>query len=102
MLRTAIGTSDVLRRHQPTVFEGDLVFFTAVEDDPTGTRLADLWRPFVSGDVRNHAVEATHWRMTTVAALATIGPIVDASLEPSSTSSPGNIGSKVGTNLASR
>ncbi|MBJ8344922.1 non-ribosomal peptide synthetase [Antrihabitans sp. YC2-6] len=80
MIVAASGSADAIRSHSPGVYEGDVVFFTAIEDDPSGTRLADLWRPFVSGAVRNHAVPADHWRMMSAAATSTIAPIVEAEL----------------------
>ncbi|NLE82543.1 MAG: amino acid adenylation domain-containing protein [Rhodococcus sp.] len=64
--------------HQPAHFDGDVVFFSATGDDPTGSRLADDWRPYVGGTIVNHPVDVTHWQMTSPAALDVIGPALAA------------------------
>jgi hypothetical protein len=55
---------------------GDLVYFTAAEDDPTGVAGASTWTGAVLGDIRNHPVAVSHWRMTTGAALTRIGAVL--------------------------
>ncbi len=50
-----------MARYEPERFDGDVVYFTAAEDDPTRTRGAAGWRDAVTGVVRNHPVPSTHW-----------------------------------------
>jgi thioesterase domain-containing protein len=50
--------------------------FTAALDDPTGATGAASWSDAVDGTVHNHAVQATHWRMTSESALARIGHVL--------------------------
>ncbi|MFI9503214.1 amino acid adenylation domain-containing protein [Nocardia sp. NPDC052566] len=69
---------------RPREFDGDLVFFTAADDeinkaDPE--RRAEAWQPFVTGAVRDHPLRCGHSAMTTPESLAVIGPVLRAYLE---------------------
>ncbi|MFE6920872.1 amino acid adenylation domain-containing protein [Nocardia sp. NPDC057663] len=66
--------------HRPRVFHGDLLFFTADRDDRGEGRAAGAWRDHIAGDIRDVAVDATHWDITGAAALRTIGPVLAAAL----------------------
>ncbi|MEV0295979.1 amino acid adenylation domain-containing protein [Nocardia sp. NPDC050710] len=57
-------------------FDGHLVYFTATQDDPTGSAGAATWVDAVAGAVHNHPVDTTHWRMTTDAALRRIAEVL--------------------------
>ncbi len=59
--------------YRPETFDGDLVYITA-EDGTVDT--GTPWDRYVSGTVRRHPVDHPHNRLTTVAALEVIGPIV--------------------------
>ncbi|MFD6389773.1 amino acid adenylation domain-containing protein [Nocardia sp. NPDC060259] len=67
--------------HRPRVFHGDLLFFTADRDDRGEGRAAGAWRDHIAGNIRDVAVDATHWDITGAAALRTIGPVLAAALE---------------------
>ncbi|MFC9660091.1 amino acid adenylation domain-containing protein [Nocardia sp. NPDC127606] len=58
--------------YHPRRFDGAITYFTAAHSDPTGTTGASSWAEAVTGAVDNHAVDATHWRMTEDRALAVI------------------------------
>ncbi|TCJ96815.1 non-ribosomal peptide synthetase [Nocardia alba] len=58
--------------YSPRRFDGTITYFTASQDDPTGTTTASSWSAVVTGAVDNHQVDATHWRMTEDHALAVI------------------------------
>ncbi|MFC8380964.1 amino acid adenylation domain-containing protein [Nocardia sp. NPDC057272] len=58
--------------YHPRRFDGTLTYFTAAHSDPTGTTGASSWSEAVTGTVDNHAVAATHWRMTEDHALTVI------------------------------
>ncbi|MGY0499068.1 amino acid adenylation domain-containing protein [Nocardia sp. FBN12] len=58
--------------YRPRRFDGTITYFTAAKDDPTGTNGATSWSEAATGSVDNHAVDATHWRMTEDRALAVI------------------------------
>jgi amino acid adenylation domain-containing protein len=69
---------------RPRVFDGDLLFFTAADDeinlsDPT--RCAQAWIPHVTGVVHDQKVRCRHSGMTTPEALAVIGPVLREYLE---------------------
>ncbi|AQA22783.1 amino acid adenylation domain protein [Rhodococcus sp. MTM3W5.2] len=76
LLAAAQHNSGLTASYRPGVFEGDLLFFTAAEDDPTGRRAATGWQSHVSGDVRNHRIASTHWGMMSPAALSVVGPVL--------------------------
>ncbi|MFI5775567.1 amino acid adenylation domain-containing protein [Nocardia sp. NPDC051570] len=64
---------------RPRVFDGDLLFFTAADDeinraDPT--RRAQAWEPYVTGAIHDQKVRCRHSGMTTPEALAVIGPVL--------------------------
>jgi amino acid adenylation domain-containing protein len=64
---------------RPRTFDGDLLFFTAAEDeinraDPT--RCAQAWEPYVTGAIHDQKVRCRHSGMTTPEALAVIGPVL--------------------------
>ncbi|WP_036528383.1 amino acid adenylation domain-containing protein [Nocardia sp. CNY236] len=69
---------------RPRIFDGDLVFFTAGEDEINRTqpdRNSATWQPFITGAVHDHELRCEHSRMTTPEALAVIGPVLRAWLE---------------------
>ncbi|MGW5222208.1 amino acid adenylation domain-containing protein, partial [Nocardia sp. NPDC004085] len=71
---------ELIRRYRPRPYKGNLVYFTAALDDPTGAAGAASWADAVDGTVHNHAVHASHWRMTSESALARIGHVLTAAL----------------------
>ncbi|MDN2499153.1 amino acid adenylation domain-containing protein, partial [Nocardia nova] len=69
---------------RPRVFDGDLLFFTAADDevnlaDPE--RCAAAWEPFVTGVIDDRKLRCRHSGMTTPEALAVIGPVLRQQLE---------------------
>ncbi|WP_083870788.1 non-ribosomal peptide synthetase [Nocardia aobensis] len=69
---------------RPRVFDGDLLFFTAADDeinlaDPQ--RCAAAWEPFVTGVIEDRKLRCRHSGMTTPEALAVIGPVLRQQLE---------------------
>jgi thioesterase domain-containing protein len=79
-------TNGTVQAHgfRPRTFDGDLLFFTAAEDqinrtDPT--RCASAWQPLVTGDIQDHEVPCRHSEMTTPESLAAIGPVLHRHLD---------------------
>ncbi|WP_374229942.1 amino acid adenylation domain-containing protein, partial [Rhodococcus sp. F64268] len=70
----AMTSPDLINRHEPGVFTGDVEFFSAVEEHPTEADAADLWVPFVTGVVRTRFVPGGHGEMMEPAALDVIVP----------------------------
>ncbi|MEV6555314.1 amino acid adenylation domain-containing protein [Nocardia sp. NPDC051756] len=66
--------------YRPGVFDGDLLYFSATRG-MTELFGADLWRPFVTGDLIEHPVAATHAQLTNPAVVAVIGPMLARHLE---------------------
>nr|WP_280295541.1 non-ribosomal peptide synthase/polyketide synthase [Nocardia abscessus] len=79
-LRAGAGSLELIRRYRPRPYKGNLVYFTAALDDPIGATGAASWADAVDGTVHNHAVHASHWRMTSESALARIGHVLTAVL----------------------
>ncbi|WP_280491204.1 non-ribosomal peptide synthetase [Nocardia asiatica] len=80
VLSAGAESMELLRRYRPRPYKGNLVYFTAALDDPAGAAGAASWADAVDGTVRNHAVQASHWRMTSESALARIGHVLTALL----------------------
>ncbi|MET8873448.1 hypothetical protein [Nocardia sp. NPDC004604] len=73
VLDTAVHSVVLRNDYRPARFHGDVIYFTAALDDPTGSIGASIWAELVDGAVDNRAVPTTHWRMTTTPGLAEIG-----------------------------
>ncbi|WP_433635017.1 non-ribosomal peptide synthase/polyketide synthase [Nocardia sp. CA-120079] len=76
LLDAGTHSLELIARYRPRPYKGNLVYFTAGLDDPTGATGAAGWSDAVDGTVHNHAVQATHWRMTSESALARIGHVL--------------------------
>ncbi|WP_433713442.1 amino acid adenylation domain-containing protein [Nocardia sp. CA-084685] len=76
VLDTAVHSVVLRNDYQPVRFHGDVIYFTAALDDPTGSIGASIWAEVVDGAVDNRAVPTTHWRMTAAEALAEIGKVL--------------------------
>ncbi|WP_320777575.1 type I polyketide synthase [Streptomyces sp. CRN 30] len=76
----------------PGLFHGDVLFFSADQEDATDfpTDLAvqpgkaDAWRPYVDGALQDHRVPCGHYEMTEPEPLARIGEAVAKALRPAS------------------
>ncbi|WP_256978777.1 MULTISPECIES: non-ribosomal peptide synthetase [unclassified Rhodococcus (in: high G+C Gram-positive bacteria)] len=67
----------ILQAHEPEWFDGALLYFASVVDDPTGDAGASTWTEFVDGKPTVTQVHSTHWQMASASALAEIGPVLD-------------------------
>ncbi|CDP88242.1 linear gramicidin synthetase subunit D [Mycolicibacterium farcinogenes] len=89
-----------LLEHEPEVFDGDVIIFSASShepDDSTGTTMRSRWRrtrnraairshlrswrPFVTGKITAHSVDCTHYEMFTAVSLSQYGNRLKLSLE---------------------
>ncbi|GHA69155.1 hypothetical protein GCM10010372_80720 [Streptomyces tauricus] len=72
----------------PGVFHGDVLFFSATEEQPTDFPVdlamlpgkADSWRPHVDGTLHDHRVPCGHYEMTEPEPIARIGEVVAKTL----------------------
>ncbi|MFC7446980.1 amino acid adenylation domain-containing protein [Rhodococcus daqingensis] len=76
-VESALESLALLAAHRPKSFAGDIVYFTAVQEDRSGTLGAATWRSVVDGAIHNHPVESTHWGMASPEALAVIAQVLD-------------------------
>ncbi|MGV9720312.1 amino acid adenylation domain-containing protein [Nocardia beijingensis] len=76
ILDAAVHSVALRGAYDPPVYRGDVIYFTAALDDPTGCAGASLWSEIVDGRVHNHPVPTTHWRMTVAAGLAEIAAVL--------------------------
>jgi nonribosomal peptide synthetase DhbF len=63
----------------PETFDGDLLFFAAVEDSPAPP--TDAWRPYVRGQITIHQIACRHPDMTHPGPIAQIGQALAVELE---------------------
>ncbi|MGV9712542.1 amino acid adenylation domain-containing protein [Gordonia sp. NPDC003424] len=78
LLDAAEHTAELLRRHRPPTFGGDVVMIAADPNTTRSTAAADSWRRHVRGHIAEHSVGCTHWEMCSYTAMDTIGPLIDA------------------------
>jgi pristinamycin I synthase-3/4 len=63
----------------PETFDGDLLFFAAVEDSPAPP--TDAWKPYVLGQITIRQIACRHPHMTQPGPLAQIGQVLATELE---------------------
>ncbi|GGK41953.1 non-ribosomal peptide synthetase [Nocardia camponoti] len=73
----AVDSMRMLDGYVPNKFDGDVVYFAAATDDPTGLAGARTWTDTVTGTVTAYPIEVTHWAMTSEPALARIGAVLN-------------------------
>ncbi|MFL1376505.1 MULTISPECIES: amino acid adenylation domain-containing protein [unclassified Nocardiopsis] len=81
VVRARMYTTEVMHDPRYRVFRGDLHFFTATAGrDPSSGITAELWKEHVDGRIVETAVDHHHNDLTGPAALAVVGPVLDAAL----------------------
>jgi amino acid adenylation domain-containing protein len=69
------------RAHEPGVFDGDVIIFSAVRDQSDrNSSLLQSWRPYVTGEIALHAVDCTHQEILTAESLSMYGDQLKDSL----------------------
>ncbi|MEV0062372.1 amino acid adenylation domain-containing protein [Nocardia sp. NPDC050718] len=76
VVEAAITSAALDAAYRPHRFDGAITYFTAGQDDPTGATGAASWTEAATRPVRNHVVDATHWRMTEGRALEAIAKVL--------------------------
>ncbi|GAA4471543.1 hypothetical protein GCM10023094_02390 [Rhodococcus olei] len=74
----AVSSLRLIADYRPEPFKGDLVYFAALEDDPTGRVGAATWRSAIAGAIEVHGLPTTHWHMASAPALQSIAEVVTA------------------------
>ncbi|UZF43852.1 amino acid adenylation domain-containing protein [Rhodococcus rhodochrous] len=78
-LLAGIGHSfDVLERHLPERFDGDLLFVGSRSSSSPEDDSRRDWTEFVTGRVHRHDIDVSHWAMTGEHACRTVGPLLAA------------------------
>ncbi|MEV6098142.1 non-ribosomal peptide synthase/polyketide synthase [Nocardia sp. NPDC051981] len=80
IIDSGVASLELIGRYRPRPFHGDLLYFTAALDDPTGTLGISGWPDAIDGELRNHSVWATHWRMASPEALAVVADALNGQL----------------------
>ncbi|MEU5263750.1 amino acid adenylation domain-containing protein [Amycolatopsis sp. NPDC021455] len=68
--------STLARAHQPTPFDGDVLFFRATEGKHAASPRVSAWEPYVGGALEVHEVRARHGELARPEAWAAIGPVL--------------------------
>nr|WP_268988302.1 non-ribosomal peptide synthetase [Rhodococcus fascians] len=71
LIGAAKHNHELLQRHRPSVYPGDVLYVAAGLDDGDGV---GQWYPHVAGSTTVVSAQATHWQMCAPATLAAIGP----------------------------
>ncbi|MDM4141091.1 MULTISPECIES: non-ribosomal peptide synthetase [Mycobacterium] len=79
-IRNINSDIELAQRHEPGVFNGDAIVFSATRGE-TNQSLLQSWRPYVAGDITEHAVDCTHQEMLTTESLSMYGKQLKDSLE---------------------
>ncbi|WP_446224337.1 amino acid adenylation domain-containing protein [Nocardia sp. IBHARD005] len=76
MYRGALHSVALLTELEHARFEGDVTYFTAMRTPQKLGDGASRWRPFVSGVIADHPVDATHQQLLATVAVAASGPVI--------------------------
>ncbi len=76
MVANFAAQARLMRHHSPRVFAGDVLFFRAADEDPSGGLSPAMWHPHTEGVLRVHDVPCTHALMTHPDSRAVIGPVL--------------------------
>ncbi|HEY2498363.1 MAG TPA: amino acid adenylation domain-containing protein, partial [Candidatus Angelobacter sp.] len=76
MLRTAVRNMSLLSSFTPGRFEGDVLLFRAILDQPA-FRSTERWSQHVSGQIKVHQIACRHTDMTSHMAVSQIGRILE-------------------------
>ncbi|MEV6062151.1 amino acid adenylation domain-containing protein [Nocardia asteroides] len=76
MYRGALHTVGLVTQLRPARFVGDLTFFTAMRTEGVAPGGASRWRPWFSGVITDHPVDASHQQMLSPVAVPTVGPAI--------------------------
>ncbi|MGV9415889.1 alpha/beta fold hydrolase, partial [Nocardia sp. NPDC003693] len=78
IIDSGLASLGLIGAYEPRSFKGNLLYFAAALDDPSGAIGVSGWRDVVDGIVHSYAVEATHWQMASPEALARVARVLNA------------------------
>ncbi|MFI8566235.1 amino acid adenylation domain-containing protein [Rhodococcus sp. NPDC078407] len=74
LIDAARHNHELLQRHRPGVYPGDVLYVAAGRDGGDGGDGVGQWYPHVAGFTTVVSVSATHWQMCAPSTLAAVGP----------------------------
>lgn len=74
LLGSARHNHDISTRHQPGVYDGEVLYVAAGHEERQGLA---TWHPYIRGEITTVSIPNTHWQMTSEAALKSIGSLID-------------------------
>jgi amino acid adenylation domain-containing protein len=77
-----VHNASLAEEHEPPLFDGDMLFFSAIGHPHTAELKPAAWQPFTKGSVRTYAVAARHHEMMRPEPLARIAEVLGAELTP--------------------
>lgn len=77
LVDSAVRSTGLIREYRPAVFDGDLVYFAAGADDPSGRLGVAGWEAYVSGTTSNHVIDSSHGEMAAPDNLASIAVVLN-------------------------
>ncbi|MEO3787298.1 amino acid adenylation domain-containing protein [Actinocorallia sp. B10E7] len=80
LVEAAVHHAHLMCAHRPRVFTGDLLFFTAVENQGQNPPAHDRWSPHLRGEVIDHPIGSPHLRMTDPQPIAQICAVLSRRL----------------------
>ncbi|GHE98055.1 non-ribosomal peptide synthase/polyketide synthase [Streptomyces griseoluteus] len=78
LLAACVNGTQLAGRFTPSVFQGDVVFFTAAADRAADSAGVDFsaWEPYVSGSLVNYDVDCAHTDMTAAGPIGEISRVI--------------------------
>ncbi|MGH7926537.1 MAG: thioesterase domain-containing protein, partial [Candidatus Binatia bacterium] len=74
-VKVAVNNAQLVQNFQPGRFDGNLLFFSAALE-PGESPTPQMWAPYITGDIENHAIDCHHDDMLQPIPLAEIGRVL--------------------------
>jgi thioesterase domain-containing protein/SAM-dependent methyltransferase/acyl carrier protein len=81
MVESLTANQSYLLAHEPDVFDGDMVIFSAAQSGSDNASPLLTWRPYVAGDIAAYSVDCTHFEMLAAGSLSKYGERLKLSLD---------------------
>jgi hypothetical protein len=77
-----LNNSVVLQRaHEPGVFDGDAIIFSALPDAEIPSWSPESWRPYITGHIKEYSIDCRHEDMLTTESVSLYGQQLKSSLK---------------------
>ncbi|WP_079131676.1 non-ribosomal peptide synthetase [Streptomyces nanshensis] len=78
--RVVVNNARLMREHEHTRFDGDMVFFTATAPRAEHWLRREAWLPYVAGEIRNHDLPCLHHELTRPEQIRAVAAAIDGEL----------------------